>query len=65
MPVRKEASRAIQKEQRESKREVKKSIHNTLDCFSMPAKRKNRKKNRKNKGIRLKHRRMAEKQSDQ
>ena len=65
MPVRKEASRAIQKEQRESKREVKKSIHNTLDGFSMPAKRKNRKKNRKNKGIRLKHRRMTEKQSDQ
>ena len=65
MPVRKEASRAIQKEQHESKREVKKSVHNTLDGFSMPAKRKNRKKNRKNKGIRLKHRRMAEKQSDQ
>lgn len=62
-PVRKENSRAVQKQQRESRQEVKKSVHKTLDDFSMPTKRKKRKKNRKNKGIRLKHRRMAEKQN--
>ena len=56
--VRHENSRRVQKAQRKHG-EVKKTVHKTLDHFTKPKKKK-RHKQRKNKGIRLKHRRKAQ-----
>lgn len=58
--VKKQHSQDLQKEQLTEKPQVKKQLNRTLSGFSKPKKRR-RKKNRKNKGIRLKHRRQNEK----
>lgn len=58
VPVRRENSRRIQRAQHKRPDSVQKSVHRTLDHFSKPKRRK--KKNRKNKGIRLKHRRKSQ-----
>lgn len=57
--VRHENSRRIQKAQHKRTGAVRKSVHRTLDTFTKPKKKK-RHKQRKNKGIRLKHRRKAQ-----
>ena len=57
--VRHENSRHIQKDQRKRDHAIQKSIHRTLDTFTKPKKKK-RHKQRKNKGIRLKHRRKSQ-----
>lgn len=54
--------KAVQKRQHDAKGNPKKEVVRTLDSFSQPAKAKHKKKNRKNKGIRLKHRRKNEEQ---
>lgn len=54
--VRKKNSRKLQKEQWSSDSQVEETVHRTLGTLK-PKKKKHRKKNRKNKGIRLKHRR--------
>ena len=57
--VRHENSRHIKKDQRKRDHAIQKSIHRTLDTFTKPKKKK-RHKQRKNKGIRLKHRRKSQ-----
>ncbi|WP_251545384.1 DEAD/DEAH box helicase [Limosilactobacillus caecicola] len=57
--VRHENSRRIQKAQHRRPDAVQKSVHRTLDNFTKP-KKKHRHKQRKNKGIRLKHRRKSQ-----
>ena len=54
--------KAVQKRQHDAKGNPKKEVVRTLDSLSQPAKAKHKKKNRKNKGIRLKHRRKNEEQ---
>lgn len=54
--VRKKNSRKLQKEQWSSDSQVEETVHRTLGNLK-PKKKKHHKKNRKNKGIRLKHRR--------
>ncbi|MBB1079775.1 DEAD/DEAH box helicase [Limosilactobacillus sp. STM2_1] len=54
--ISKQASRHLQKEQLTGEPRLQKKIDKTLSGFSKPKKRR-KKKNRKNKGIRLKHRR--------
>lgn len=54
--INKQASRDLQKEQLTGKPRLQKVMDKTLSGFSKPKKRR-KKKNRKNKGIRLKHRR--------
>ncbi|EQC59487.1 helicase [Limosilactobacillus fermentum MTCC 8711] len=61
-PVEKATVKAVQKRQHDAKGNPKKEVVRTLDSFSQPAKAKHKKKNRKNKGIRLKHRRKNEEQ---
>lgn len=61
--VRHENSRRIQKAQHQRPAAVKKSVHRTLGKLKPKAHK--HKKQRKNKGIRLKHRRMEEKNSKQ
>ncbi|QID93890.1 DEAD/DEAH box helicase [Limosilactobacillus fermentum] len=60
--VEKATVKAVQKRQHDAKGNPKKEVVRTLDSFSQPAKAKHKKKNRKNKGIRLKHRRKNEEQ---
>lgn len=60
--VEKATVKAVQKRQHDAKGNPKKEVVRTLDSFSQPAKAKHKKKNRKNKGIRLKHRRRNEEQ---
>lgn len=60
--VEKATVKAVQKRQHDVKGNPKKEVVRTLDSFSQPAKAKHKKKNRKNKGIRLKHRRKNEEQ---
>ncbi|WP_261622340.1 DEAD/DEAH box helicase [Limosilactobacillus fermentum] len=60
--VEKVTVKAVQKRQHDAKGNPKKEVVRTLDSFSQPAKAKHKKKNRKNKGIRLKHRRKNEEQ---
>lgn len=60
--VEKATVKAVQKRQHDAKGNPKKEVVRTLDSFSHPAKAKHKKKNRKNKGIRLKHRRKNEEQ---
>lgn len=60
--VEKATVKAVQKRQHDAKGNPKKEVVRTLDSFSQPAKAKHKKKNRKNKGIRLKHRRTNEEQ---
>lgn len=60
--VEKATVKAVQKCQHDAKGNPKKEVVRTLDSFSQPAKAKHKKKNRKNKGIRLKHRRKNEEQ---
>ncbi|WP_164498278.1 DEAD/DEAH box helicase [Limosilactobacillus fermentum] len=60
--VEKATVKAVQKRQYDAKGNPKKEVVRTLDSFSQPAKAKHKKKNRKNKGIRLKHRRKNEEQ---
>lgn len=60
--VEKATVKAVQKSQHDAKGNPKKEVVRTLDSFSQPAKAKHKKKNRKNKGIRLKHRRKNEEQ---
>lgn len=60
--VEKATVKAVQKRQHDAKGNTKKEVVRTLDSFSQPAKAKHKKKNRKNKGIRLKHRRKNEEQ---
>lgn len=60
--VEKATVKAVQKRQHNAKGNPKKEVVRTLDSFSQPAKAKHKKKNRKNKGIRLKHRRKNEEQ---
>lgn len=60
--VEKATVKAVQKRQHDAKGNPKKEVVRTLDYFSQPAKAKHKKKNRKNKGIRLKHRRKNEEQ---
>ncbi|MCV3755218.1 DEAD/DEAH box helicase [Limosilactobacillus fermentum] len=60
--VEKATVKAVQKRQHDAKDNPKKEVVRTLDSFSQPAKAKHKKKNRKNKGIRLKHRRKNEEQ---
>lgn len=60
--VEKATVKAAQKRQHDAKGNPKKEVVRTLDSFSQPAKAKHKKKNRKNKGIRLKHRRKNEEQ---
>lgn len=60
--VEKATVKAVQKRQHDAKGNPKKEVVRTLDSFSQPAKDKHKKKNRKNKGIRLKHRRKNEEQ---
>ncbi|MCC6111162.1 DEAD/DEAH box helicase [Limosilactobacillus fermentum] len=60
--VEKATVKAVQKRQHDAKCNPKKEVVRTLDSFSQPAKAKHKKKNRKNKGIRLKHRRKNEEQ---
>lgn len=56
--VRHENAKRIQKAQHQRSNTVKKSVQRTLDTFTKPKKKK-RHKQRKNKGIRLKHRRKS------
>ena len=56
VPFAKKANRHLQKEQLTGESNLKKSVDKTFAGFSKPKKRRH-KKNRKNKGIRLKHRR--------
>lgn len=60
--VEKATVKAVQKRQHDAKGNPKKEVVRTLDSFSQPAKAKHKKKNRKNKGISLKHRRKNEEQ---
>ncbi len=60
--VEKATVKAVQKRQHDAKGNPKKEVVRTLDSISQPAKAKHKKKNRKNKGIRLKHRRKNEEQ---
>lgn len=60
--VEKATVKAVQKRQHDAKGNPKKEVVRTLDSFSQPAKAKHKKKNHKNKGIRLKHRRKNEEQ---
>ncbi|WP_164879426.1 DEAD/DEAH box helicase [Limosilactobacillus fermentum] len=60
--VEKATVKAVQKRQHDAKGNPKKEVVRTLDSFSQLAKAKHKKKNRKNKGIRLKHRRKNEEQ---
>lgn len=60
--VEKATVKAVQKRQHDAKGNPKKEVVRTLDSLSQPAKAKHKKKNRKNKGIRLKHRRKNEEQ---
>ncbi|KLD54433.1 DEAD/DEAH box helicase [Limosilactobacillus fermentum] len=60
--VEKATVKAVQKRQHDAKGNPKKEVVRTLDSFSQPAKAKHKKKNRKDKGIRLKHRRKNEEQ---
>ncbi|AGL89454.1 DEAD/DEAH box helicase [Limosilactobacillus fermentum] len=60
--VEKATVKAVQKRQHDAKGNPKKEVVRTLDSFSQPTKAKHKKKNRKNKGIRLKHRRKNEEQ---
>lgn len=60
--VEKATVKAVQKRQHDAKGNPKKEVVRTLDSFSQFAKAKHKKKNRKNKGIRLKHRRKNEEQ---
>lgn len=60
LSVKKQHSQDLQKEQLTGKPQVKKQLSRTLGGFSNTKKRRH-KKNRKNKGIRLKHRRQNEK----
>lgn len=60
--VEKATVKAVQKRQHDAKGNPKKEVVRTLDSFSQPARAKHKKKNRKNKGIRLKHRRKNEEQ---
>ncbi|WP_295731833.1 DEAD/DEAH box helicase [uncultured Limosilactobacillus sp.] len=59
-PVRHENAKRIQRAQHQRTDGVKKSIQRTFDTFTKPKKKK-RHKQRKNKGIRLKHRRKSQK----
>lgn len=60
--VEKATVKAVQKRQHDAKGNPKKEVVRTLDSLSQPAKAKHKKKNHKNKGIRLKHRRKNEEQ---
>lgn len=60
-PVRNENNRELRKGQHRRADSIQKTVHRTLDRFSKPHKRRH-KKQRKNKGIRLRHRREHEKQ---
>lgn len=60
--VEKATVKAVQKRQHDARGNPKKEVVRTLDSLSQPAKAKHKKKNRKNKGIRLKHRRKNEEQ---
>lgn len=60
-PVRKKNAKAVRKQQRQSGEPVRKSAKKTLDQFSRPKKRR-KKKQRKNKGIRFKHRQAEKKE---
>lgn len=60
--VEKATVKAVQKRQHDAKGNPKKEVVRTLDSLSQPAKAKHKKKNRKNKGICLKHRRKNEEQ---
>lgn len=59
-PVARQVSQAVQTRQHQSDQPVKKRRVSSLESFSQPAAKRHKKKNRKNKGIRLKHRRKNE-----